>query len=213
MLRTLRPSPAMGVALLSLVLAVGGTSYAAVKLPAKSVGTPQLKNNAVTAPKLKNGSVTGAKLRAGSVDGKALAGGAVNANQVAGDSLTGAQINEGTLGTVPSASSASSAGIQSLTYTTGSGSLGPDTGATLHGDCPAGLRPISGGLRVDDPSTMFIIDGFPQGNGWTGNVANMDNSNAHGFTGYVVCAQAGANAGPAPKTAGPSTAKHYRLAR
>lgn len=32
MIRTLRPTPAMGVALLALVLAVGGTSYAAVKL-------------------------------------------------------------------------------------------------------------------------------------------------------------------------------------
>jgi hypothetical protein len=209
MFRKMRPSPAMGVALLALVLAVGGTSYAAVKLPAKSVGTPQLKNKAVTTPKLKNGAVTGAKLKAGTVDGKALAAGSVTAAHVATESLTGGQINEGTLGTVPSAASAP---IQGLTYTTGNGVLGPQSGATLHGDCPAGLRPVSGGLRVDDPSTMFVIDGYPQGNGWTGNVANVDN-NAHGFTGYVVCAQAGANAGPAPKSAGPSTARHYRLAR
>lgn len=209
MLRTLRPSPALGVALLALVLAVGGTSYAAVKLPAKSVGTPQLKNKAVTAPKLKNGAVTGAKLQAGAVNGKTLADGSVTAAHVATESLTGGQINEGTLGTVPSAASAP---VQGLTYTSANGSIEPHTGVTLHGDCPAGLRPISGGLRVEDPSTEFVIDGYPQGNGWTGNAANVDD-NAHGFTGYVVCVQAGANAGPAPKTAGPSTARHYRLAR
>ena len=205
MIRTLRPTPAMGVALLALVLAVGGTSYAAVKLPAKSVGTPQLKNKAVTAPKLKNGSVVSAKLAPNSV----------GARNVAGDSLTGAQVDESTLGPVPSAANAvtaGSAGIQSLTYTTAAGMLGPNSGATVHGDCPAGLRPISGGLRVDDPSTMYIVDGYPQGNGWTGNVANTDGS-AHGFTGFVVCAQAGANAGPAPKTAPPGSAKRYPLAR
>jgi hypothetical protein len=212
MLRKMRPSPAMVVAMLSLALAVGGTSYAAVSLPKKSVGTPQLKNNAVTSPKLKNGSVTGAKLKQGTVDAKSLAHGSITAAHVAPDSLTGGQINESTLGTVPSAATADSAGIQSLTYTTASGSLPAHMGVTVHGDCPGGLRPISGGLRVDDPSTMYIVDGYPQGNGWTGNVANPDDA-AHGITGYVVCAQAGANAGPAPKTTGKTKVKRYRLAR
>jgi hypothetical protein len=212
MIRRLRPSPAMGVALLALLMAVGGTSYAAVKLPAKSVGTPQLKNKAVTTPKLKNGAVTGAKLQPGTVGGAALAGGSVTAAHVANDTLTGNQISEGTLGPVPTATSATSAGIQSLTYFSGGGSIPANSGTVLHGDCPAGLRPISGGLRVDDPSTMYVIDGYPQGNGWTGNAANTDGV-AHGFTGYVVCAQAGANAGPAPKSAPAAKVRHYRLAR
>src|SRR5689334_7142756 len=41
-----------GVALLALFVALGGTSYAAIKLPAASVGTKQLKNSAVTLPKV-----------------------------------------------------------------------------------------------------------------------------------------------------------------
>lgn len=45
------------VAYLALVIAMSGTSYAAVKLGANTVGTPQLKANAVTAPKVKNGSL------------------------------------------------------------------------------------------------------------------------------------------------------------
>jgi hypothetical protein len=40
------------VAYLALFVALGGTSYAAIKLPAKSVGTKQLKNRAVTPKKV-----------------------------------------------------------------------------------------------------------------------------------------------------------------
>jgi hypothetical protein len=46
------------VAYLALFVALGGTSYAAVRLPADSVGTKQLKNGSVTPIKL--GSGTGA---------------------------------------------------------------------------------------------------------------------------------------------------------
>ena len=46
----LRPSPAMVVACLALGIALAGTSYAAIKLPANSVGAKQLKRNAVTGP-------------------------------------------------------------------------------------------------------------------------------------------------------------------
>jgi hypothetical protein len=46
-------SPALVVACLALLVAVGGTSYAQVVLPASSVGTKQLKNGAVVASKVK----------------------------------------------------------------------------------------------------------------------------------------------------------------
>ena len=51
------PSPAMVVACLSLVLALGGTGYAAGLLPVGSVGTPQLKVDAVVSSKVKDGSL------------------------------------------------------------------------------------------------------------------------------------------------------------
>jgi hypothetical protein len=53
-----RPSPAMVVAMLALFIALAGTGYAAVKLPANSVGTKQIKANAVVSSKIKNGSLT-----------------------------------------------------------------------------------------------------------------------------------------------------------
>jgi hypothetical protein len=57
-IKRLRPSPAMIVAIVALVLSLGGTSYAAIVLPANSVGTTQLKKNAVVGSKVKNGSLT-----------------------------------------------------------------------------------------------------------------------------------------------------------
>ncbi len=85
-LRINRPSPAMVVACTALAISLGGTGYAAIKLPANSVGSRQLKKSAVTNRKLARGAVTGSK--------------------VARNSLTGAQINASTLGTVPNATTA-----------------------------------------------------------------------------------------------------------
>jgi hypothetical protein len=45
-------SPALVVATLALLVALGGTSYAVSQLPANSVGTRQLQNRAVTPQKL-----------------------------------------------------------------------------------------------------------------------------------------------------------------
>ncbi|MBN8866956.1 MAG: hypothetical protein J0H98_05345 [Solirubrobacterales bacterium] len=58
-----RPSPAMVVAVIALVAALGGGAWAATKLPRGSVGTPQLRSGAVTTAKLKANAVTGAKVR------------------------------------------------------------------------------------------------------------------------------------------------------
>lgn len=51
------------VSTIALFVALGGTSYAALNLPANSVGTPQIKNNAVTGAKVRNGSLTLADLK------------------------------------------------------------------------------------------------------------------------------------------------------
>jgi len=52
-----RPSPSIVVAFVALLVALAGTSYAAIQLPAGSVGTKQLKKNAVTGKKVKNRSL------------------------------------------------------------------------------------------------------------------------------------------------------------
>jgi hypothetical protein len=56
------PSPSLVVSIVALVVALGGTSYAALSLGKNTVGTAQLKNNAVTTSKIRNGAVTGSKI-------------------------------------------------------------------------------------------------------------------------------------------------------
>ena len=94
-----RPSPAMVVACIALSVALGGTSYAAIKLPRNSVGTKQLKKRAVTGVKVKANAITSPK--------------------VANDSLTGADLNEATVGTVPSAANATNAATAANANTLG----------------------------------------------------------------------------------------------
>lgn len=77
------------VACLALFIALGGVSYAAIKLPKNSVGTKQLKKNAVT----------GAKIKAKTI----------KASDIARNTITGTQLKESSIGEVPSAASAGSA--------------------------------------------------------------------------------------------------------
>jgi hypothetical protein len=59
-----RPSPAMIVACIALLVALGGTSVAAVsQLARNSVGPRQLQFGAVTNPKIRNNAVTSEKVR------------------------------------------------------------------------------------------------------------------------------------------------------
>src|SRR4051794_38465702 len=55
--RIRRPSPAMVVACVALAVALGGTSYAAVKLPANSVTTREVKDGSLLAKDFKAGQL------------------------------------------------------------------------------------------------------------------------------------------------------------
>ncbi|HEX5865905.1 MAG TPA: hypothetical protein VF014_16895, partial [Casimicrobiaceae bacterium] len=97
------PSPAMGVALVALVVALGGTSYAALR-----IGTKQIKNNAITSPKIRNGqiknvdlarnSVVAAKIVAGAVTGLQIKDASVGNSDLGNDSVNGAKVRGGTIG-------------------------------------------------------------------------------------------------------------------
>ena len=68
-LRQITPSPSMVVASIALLVALGGTSIAAVAVavPRNSIGTLQLKNNAVVSAKVKNGSLFARDFRSGQI--------------------------------------------------------------------------------------------------------------------------------------------------
>lgn len=79
-----RPSPALLVAIVALFMALGGTSYAALKITGKNV-----ENSSLTGIDVKNKSLAEKELKP--------------------DTLTGGRIQEATLGTVPSATNADNA--------------------------------------------------------------------------------------------------------
>ena len=79
--RVPRPSAALVVAVIALFMALGGTSYAALKITGKNV-----ENSTLTGADVKNKSLEEKELRP--------------------DTLTGSRINASTLGTVPNAANA-----------------------------------------------------------------------------------------------------------
>lgn len=174
MLSRRMPSPAMVVACVALIVALGGTSYAAIRLPANSVGTKQLKR----------GAVTGVKVRS--------------------NTLTGTQINEARLAKVPSArraetaeeavsadtaAEATRAPLARLDYRqSGAWNLLPTGHVRATVNCDTGLNAVGGGAKVSDPNNAVIIDTNPVGRtGWeatgTGPIGTT-------MVVYVVCAQA-----------------------
>jgi hypothetical protein len=93
------------VGLLALFIALGGTSYAAVKLPAGSVGGKQLARNAVSSPKVRNGSLLkrdfkAGQLPAGAPGAKGDAGAAGPQGPAGADGARGDKGNKGDTGTV-----------------------------------------------------------------------------------------------------------------
>jgi hypothetical protein len=84
----------MVVASVALLVALGGTSVAAVnQLAANSVGTSQLKSNAVTTPKIKNSAVNASKLASNAVTSAKIAGNAVNSSKIANATIQPADLS------------------------------------------------------------------------------------------------------------------------
>jgi hypothetical protein len=201
--RRLRPTPSMAVALTALIVSLGGTSFAATRLAAHSVGTKELKAQGVARSNLKDGAVDGSK--------------------VAKNSLAGDDVKESSLGQVPLALKAgtanlatnatnaghagSSAGLDRVTYRSAAGNVAQATvpdpvndpnniltsvSASVSAGCDNGQVAVGGGVQVDDPATVSAHASYPgSARSWTGVVGNDDVSGGHSFTVYVICLPAG----------------------
>jgi hypothetical protein len=141
------------MATIAVFIALGGASYAALKLPKNSIGSKQLKKNAVTTAKIKNEAVTAAKVKKGA--------------------LTGAQIDALTLGTVPNAAHATSAdnadrlgGLNSDGYLqeVAAGSLVWDPPSLAPGECDGRIVKQQGVQSTDVVlATPLVLSSFPGG--------------------------------------------------
>jgi hypothetical protein len=196
-----RPSPALVVACLALLVALGGSSVAAVNaLGRNTVGAPQIKPNAVSTSELRNGAVTNAKLHANAVTGL----------KVRNHSLTAADFIAGTLPAGPQgpAGPAGPAGAAGPAGTIGpitvrQGSVAVPGGVAQNGaydtetvsvNCNPGEKAISAGSGWSDDAadrelwtqrlTPLITNGSVTGYRGTG---GNDSGNASTFTLYVLC--------------------------
>ena len=56
-------TPSLIISVMALFVALGGASYAAIKIPKNSVGAAQIKKNAVTSTKVKDRSLLATDFR------------------------------------------------------------------------------------------------------------------------------------------------------
>jgi hypothetical protein len=102
MLRSLRPSPSMLVALIALFISLGGVSYG---VATGSIDSREIRNNTVRSPDLKNNDIRTQDIRNNEVRGRDIRNSSILSRDVGLNTLTGNDINESKLGTVPVAAS------------------------------------------------------------------------------------------------------------
>jgi hypothetical protein len=93
------------VACLALFVALGGSSYAALR-----VDSSMIANNSVTSKDLKNNGVRGRDIRKGTVRGTDVRDGDLQGRDVRNDTLSGSDVRESSLAAVPSALNAQALG-------------------------------------------------------------------------------------------------------
>jgi hypothetical protein len=102
--RVRRQAPALVVAAVALVVALGGTVYAAGKINGHTIKVKSLPGN-----RLAMGSVPANRLKPGTIPSLQLLPGSIRGDRLAPGSVTGIQVDVSTLGQVPSAAYADTA--------------------------------------------------------------------------------------------------------
>jgi hypothetical protein len=86
-------------AALALFVALGGTSYAALAIPANSVGSPQIRPNAVGASEIRSGAVGRSEIRAGGVASSEIARDGVGSSEIRRGAVGTSEIHNGSIRT------------------------------------------------------------------------------------------------------------------
>jgi hypothetical protein len=170
-----RVSPSLVVASLALAISLGGTGYAALRLPAGSVGTAQLKRNAVTTLKVKNQSLLAADFKPGQLP--------AGAQGAAGE--PGPKGDKGDKGDKGEPGSVGVSGYQRVV--SAPANIAPGTQASVFAMCPSGKRALGGGFFATSASAQIPVS-FPAfDTGWR---ADFRNPTASSFNvaAYAVCA-------------------------
>jgi hypothetical protein len=166
------PLPAMIIACVALVVALGGVSYAAGVLPKNSVGTAQLQKKAVTASKLRKNAVTAAKVKNGSLRA---------ADFKAGQLPAGPQGPKGDAG---------APGISGRVYVTGAEvSVNPGQVGAAQVTCPTGKKVMGGGGGTEGNAPILAMGGINDST-WGVTVKNNEGIPVK-VSAQAICAQVG----------------------
>jgi hypothetical protein len=198
------PAHATVVAYLALFLVMStGGAYAASKIGASSIKNNAIRsrhilNGEVRNPDLRAKAVTNSKLGANAVTTSKLKDGSVNGAKVADDSVTGWDVNESTLGQVPSAANAATLGgkaptafASSTVYkresTVDAGIRKGDATNVKSQSCDSGDILLSGG-PANVNATSKLLESFPSPgttNGWSARI--KDGGAVDNFSVVVLC--------------------------
>jgi hypothetical protein len=171
------PSPAMIVASVALIIALGGVSYAAAVLPKNSVGPAQLQKQAVTRAKLKNNAVTDAKVKNGSL---------MAADFRVGQLPVGPQGAAGPQGPKGDKGDSGAPGISGYQRVVDYGPvLNAGEHATATASCPAGKKVLGGGPGFD--SGLQVNESYASESEWKVVMKNPGPGSA-GFSVVAYCA-------------------------
>jgi hypothetical protein len=186
-----RPSPAMIVACIALLVALSGTGIAAVDaLPRNSVGNAQLQNNSVTSLKVKNGSLLRGDFKAGQIPpGPQGPQGPAGPAGPKGDK--GDKGDAGTIGAI-------TVRTGTVTIDGGTKENGQYVTRAVQRNCDSGERAISAGTGWSDDANdlelvvVWMRPIFDASNNVIGYSAKGGNDSGQGstFTLYVSCYKA-----------------------
>lgn len=213
--RSFRPSPAMIVACMALVLALTGSAVAA-GLAKNSVRSPQIVDGTVRTLDLRDNSVNAAKIAPDQVGAEEIAENAVSSPEVAPDSLnagdlapasvtssevadqslTADDLGPDSVGTSEiAANSVGSAELQSgsvraaelapIVQASNSTAIAANGNANVTATCPAGTTVISGGGTAG-LYAVHMTSTYRSGNGWHIDARN-NSANGTTITAFAYC--------------------------
>jgi hypothetical protein len=182
-----RPSPAMGVALLALFVALGGVSYG---VAANTIGSRAIKDGSVLSRDVHDGAVQGRDVQNGTLRGRDVADGSLRGADVRDGGLVGMDIGDGSIAGVDVAPNALGdreidepqldvqrlggfdasryvRNVKQVQTATANDAVTPK--AAPPAQCPKGQEVLGGGAHVVAPAPVpvAIYDSGPNGNAWT----------------------------------------------
>jgi len=213
--RSFRPSPALIVACVALVMALTGSAIAA-GVAKNSVRSPQIADGTVRTLDLRDDSVNAAKIAKDQVGAEEIAENAVSSPEVAPDSLTAGDLGPASVGSSEVAdqsltandlgpdsvgsseiatdsvgpselqtASVRSAELAAIVQVSNDATINAGTNESTSVACPAGTTVISGGGRSSLYS-IHLASTYRSGNGWHIDAHSSSGSNGT-ITAYAYC--------------------------